>query len=117
MGGVTNRYLGLQFIIHGRIHYGWARLSVERANLTATLTGYAYETIPNKPIIAGKTKGVADEWAEEDFGPGASLIAPVADTLQPASLGMLALGAQGVPLWRRKESSGAASENNSVSAF
>ena len=21
------------------------------------LTGYAYETVPNKPIIAGKTKG------------------------------------------------------------
>jgi hypothetical protein len=24
---------------------------------TATLTGYAYETIPNKSIIAGKTHG------------------------------------------------------------
>jgi hypothetical protein len=25
--------------------------------VSGTLTGYAYETIPNKPIIAGKTKG------------------------------------------------------------
>ena len=25
--------------------------------ITATLIGYAYETIPNKSIIAGKTKG------------------------------------------------------------
>jgi hypothetical protein len=25
--------------------------------IRATLTGCAYETIPNKPIIAGKTKG------------------------------------------------------------
>ena len=25
--------------------------------ITATLTGYAYETVPNKAIIAGKTKG------------------------------------------------------------
>jgi len=29
------------------------------ARIRATLTGYAYETIPNKPIIAGKTKGPA----------------------------------------------------------
>jgi hypothetical protein len=25
--------------------------------IVARLTGYAYETVPNKPIIAGKTKG------------------------------------------------------------
>jgi len=52
---VKNRYLGLKFKIRGKNHYGWARLSVISA--TATLTGYAYETIPNKAIIAGKTKG------------------------------------------------------------
>jgi hypothetical protein len=56
---VKNRYLGLRFVIKGKTHYGWARMSVEikGTNLVATLTGYAYETIPNKPIIAGKTKG------------------------------------------------------------
>jgi len=56
-----NRYLGFQFIIGGQTHYGWARLAVtqraKRHGIQATLTGYAYETIPNKPIIAGKTKG------------------------------------------------------------
>jgi hypothetical protein len=26
-------------------------------SIVATLTGYAYETIPNKPIVAGATKG------------------------------------------------------------
>ena len=26
--GVNNRYLGLAFTIHGKTHYGWARLSV-----------------------------------------------------------------------------------------
>jgi hypothetical protein len=61
--GVRNRYLGLKFVIHGKIHYGWARVSVTLAHqrqyddVSGTLTGYAYETIPNKPIIAGKTKG------------------------------------------------------------
>ena len=57
--GVKNRYLGLKFKIKGRFHFGWARLTVEttQTNFTAILTGYAYETIPNKPIIAGKTHG------------------------------------------------------------
>ena len=56
---VHNRYLGFEFRLKGKTHYGWARLSVEttKTTLDATLTGYAYETIPNKPIIAGKTHG------------------------------------------------------------
>jgi hypothetical protein len=32
-----------------------------------------------------------------------ALTAPTTDKPQPATLGMLALGAQGVPPWRRKE--------------
>jgi len=60
---VKNRYLGLKFKIKGKTHYGWARLSVKLVlhqgdhSLTPTLTGYAYETVPHKPIIAGKTEG------------------------------------------------------------
>jgi hypothetical protein len=60
---VSNRYLGLKFNIKGKTHYGWLRLSVSllgQARVKATLTGYAYETIPNKPIIAGKTHGKDD---------------------------------------------------------
>jgi len=57
---VKNRYLGLKFKTHGKTHYGWARLNVQaHPVITGTLTGYAYETIPNKPIIAGKTHGGA----------------------------------------------------------
>ena len=61
--GVSNRYLGLKFVVHGKVHYGWARLSVtlghhrQYDDVSGTLTGYAYETVPNKSIIAGKTKG------------------------------------------------------------
>jgi hypothetical protein len=43
----TNRYLGLKFMIKGKIHYGWARLTVGGCPLEfsgGTLTGYAYET-------------------------------------------------------------------------
>jgi len=58
---VKNRYLGFGFQINGKIHYGWARLNVKVTNqyppFDAVVTGYAYETVPNRPIIAGKTKG------------------------------------------------------------
>ena len=103
---VTNRYLGLRFIFNGKTRYGWARLSVQASasGITATLTGYAYETIAGKSIKAGQTKEAADESGEEDFGPSASLTSPIPNMPHPASLGMLALGAQGVPMWRRKES-------------
>jgi len=60
---VKNRYLGFRFRIKGRIHYGWARLNVTGSGLgtiVATMTGYAYETIPNKAIVAGRTKGTED---------------------------------------------------------
>jgi len=59
--GAQNRYLGLKFLVKGQVHYGWARLSVSKIfPFTATLTGYAYETIPNKSIVAGKTHGNND---------------------------------------------------------
>jgi hypothetical protein len=77
--GAMNEYLGLKFKIGGQRHYGWARLSVLFSSDTnyhfqAILTGYAYETIPKKPIIAGQTKGNN------------------AATGEPATLGRLALG-------------------------
>lgn len=99
---VKGRYLGLRFQVGGEVHYGWARLNVSTHPVIATLTGYAYETIPNKPIIAGQTKGPNDD-AETD-NPGASITNPVPDIPQPATLGALALGAPGLAIWRREES-------------
>jgi hypothetical protein len=101
--GVENRYLGLKFKIKGRYHFGWARLTVTATsdNFIATLTGYAYETIPGKGIVAGQTKGTYDI----PEGPDAALTTP---TPEPATLGALALGAPGLSIWRRKESSDAA---------
>jgi hypothetical protein len=104
--GVKHRYLGLRFGINGKIHFGWARLDViisRPATIQATLTGYAYETIPGKAIIAGATKG------PDDPEPTASLNAPASE---PATLGMLALGAPGLSIWRRRESVSAAPESN-----
>jgi hypothetical protein len=58
---VKNRFLGLKFLIKGKTHYGWARLNVSivNQNVSATLTGFAYETVANKPIVTGQTKGEA----------------------------------------------------------
>ena len=65
------------------------------------LTGYAYETVPNKPIVTGKTKGPEDVNTAEPSP--AALLAP-----EPASLGLLAMGAPALSIWRREESTGIA---------
>ena len=91
-------YLGLKFVIKGKTHFGWARLGFTNGT---TLTGYAYETMPNKPIIAGQTKGPDEISIEES---DATLTMP---TPEPASLGLLAMGAPGLSIWRREEPVGA----------
>ena len=102
---VSDRYIGLAFLINGQTHYGWARFSVQvgYVYVNATLTGYAYETSTGESIKAGQTKEAADDSTNENFDPDASLTNPIPDTSRPASLGTLALGARGIPLWRRKE--------------
>lgn len=51
-------YLGLRFSAKGKVHFGWARFVTQSGqHPKAELEGYAYESIPNKPIIAGKTHG------------------------------------------------------------
>jgi len=94
-------YLGLKFFIGAKINYGWARFRmtwVAHSGWTALLTGYAYETVPNKGIVAGRKKG------PDSPDQGASLTSPVPDKPQPASLGALAMGAPGLAIWRREES-------------
>ena len=81
--GLKNGYLGLKFLLNGKVHYGWARVSLTVKNNwfnTATLTGYAFETIPNKSIIIGKTQG-------PDV------------IVEPATLGHLAAGANARSPW------------------
>jgi len=76
---VRQAYLGFKFVIKGKVHYGWARVKMlsQKPPYQAEITGYAYETIPNKPIKTCATKGPDD-----------------------ASLGLLAKGATGLAGWR-----------------
>ena len=98
--GVRNRYIGLKFNIGPQAHYGWMRISVQIPNsqkpgFIGTITGYAYETEPNTAIIAGQTSGASEH--------ARSMSDPLDSQPAPASLGMLARGADGLALWRREE--------------
>jgi hypothetical protein len=91
---VYNHYLGFRFSIDGKTHYGWARLSVkdtDKGLISATLTGYAYETIPNKAIISGDTGAAATDMTEPAIG-----------TTGAPSLGLMAAGSLGLSIWRRE---------------
>jgi hypothetical protein len=96
--GLKDRYLGLKFMISGKVHFGWARVTVTTSGktFTTTLTGYAYETIPNKSIVAGKTKGPEEL---RTSGGDAALTTPAP---KPATLGLLAMGSPALSIWRRK---------------
>lgn len=103
----TNHYLGLKFRLQGQIHYGWARFSMVTASangptVSAFFTGYAFETVPNRPVYAGQ---ITELPAESQLLPlSGSSAAGRAGTLEPPSLGLLALGAPGIDAWRRRES-------------
>ena len=91
-GNPTNRYLGVRFLIHGKTHYGWVRLTVTtapRKPISATITAYAYETVANKKIQAGIAGSASASEAQAHY------------QIQTPALGMLALGADGMALWRR----------------
>ena len=93
--GVTDRFLGLRFVVSGNTYYGWAGFSVvkirdEQPYIQARLTGVAYEDVPGQPIRAGQLQD------------GTVMIEAAPDR-EPATLGLLALGAPGLDLWRRRD--------------
>jgi hypothetical protein len=93
-------YIGFKFLISGQTHYGWARVDVRydpntpKRRLYLQLSGYAYETTANTSIKAGQTTGTPASPRKDSAGPESSLPAQ--------SLGLLALGAEGMPAWRRE---------------
>jgi len=89
----TDRYLGLAFRINGQPHFGWARLTFTGFG-AATLTEYAYETIPGKAIVTG---GASDEESSAEAASGTS----AATESVGRGLGVLAAGAAGLDRWRK----------------
>ncbi|HXM23846.1 MAG TPA: hypothetical protein VN948_21495 [Terriglobales bacterium] len=104
---VQSGYLGLKFDIQGKTHFGWASFDVSVAiqglpRVTATLTGYAYETRPDKPILTG-AKADSDLTSKNSQPDPAVHGGPA---VAPPSLGLLARGAAGLTIWRREEREG-----------
>jgi hypothetical protein len=99
-GGHPNRFVGVKFKINGETHYGWVRLTVTvkhkgdgngpTGKFSATITEYGYESVANKSCGAGL--------------PGASEDANVGEKANSGpSLGMLAVGAEGLQIWREED--------------
>jgi hypothetical protein len=74
--GAKSRCLGVRFLSHGEVHYGWIGFREVRGFAAASFYGWAYETVPDKPILAG------------DTGTGA----PLDSSISPTSLEVLATG-------------------------
>jgi hypothetical protein len=120
--GQTN-YFGFRFSMSGEDHYGWVRLKVtfgQGFDGTATfihVRGYGYETTPNTAIHAGQCSSEASlnahpisndgiRGAKPDIQKTGSIASSASSSSRisrSTSLGLLALGACGLRLWRRKE--------------
>jgi hypothetical protein len=111
-------YLGYRFLISGKIHYGWVRITESGFQFgdggRGQIIASGYESTPDTPIAAGSCTSVSPSTSavpaphngtsvssSDQAGSSASAASPTSDTSRPASLGMLALGVQGLPLWRR----------------
>jgi len=87
----TSGYWGVRFSISGETHYAWIRMSLScgRYVLSGTISGYAYQTLPDQPIGAGQMQSRSGEknQAKDDDDAG--------------TLGALSLGSAGLPFWRQ----------------
>jgi hypothetical protein len=91
-GNIEYGFVGLKFTLGGKTHYGWARIKFPQPRLVTypSIYGYAYESTPNKPIVAGYTGG-------------APASASAQSNSEAPGLGQLAAGAQGLNSWRRSD--------------
>jgi len=84
---VKGRCLGVRFLINGEVHYGWIGFREVRVfPIAAKLYGWAYETVPDKEILAG------------DTGTGA----PLDSSISPTSLDILATGHTAIDQRRKR---------------
>jgi hypothetical protein len=97
---VETAFLGLKFVVNGEAHYGWARIKLVSpgAYNSASIYGYAYESVPNQAIVTGQTSGTAGKNRQVSQANSA----PSALDSKAQTLGMLAAGAPATAVWRGK---------------
>jgi hypothetical protein len=97
---VETAYLGLKFVVNGEVHYGWARIKLVSPGAvnSASIYGYAYESVPDQTIVTGQTSGTPGENSQvSQPNP-----APSTHDNKPQTLGMLAAGARATAVRRGK---------------
>ncbi len=58
--GVSDKFLGVKFMIGANTHYGWARMDVSAGADTIRVKDYAYNQNTDLPILAGMMVGLDD---------------------------------------------------------
>ncbi len=51
--GADRKFIGIQILIQNKYHYGWIELSVRMNDGCYMIHDYAYNPVPNEPILAG----------------------------------------------------------------
>ncbi|BBO33598.1 PEP-CTERM sorting domain-containing protein [Lacipirellula parvula] len=125
----VNKYLGFAFPIGSELHYSWIRVSVNQAAGTFVIHDWAWENQADVPIMTGAgglgdfnvdgvvngadflvwqrsfgdTYDAADleDW-KSAFGNGVAAATTVAAVPEPGALGLLAAGAGGLEILRRR---------------
>lgn len=83
---LADYYLGLKLLQSGQTHYGWVRLRVDvtQSYASVIVKDYAYNSIPNQPILAGQT--IATVITENSFASSINIFPnPATDHLTIAS--------------------------------
>jgi len=77
--GTTGKYIGIRFADDGNTHYGWIQLDIASDASEITINGWAYNDVANGAITAGQEA-----------------------VPEPSSLALLAAGAVGIRLLRKR---------------
>lgn len=93
----NHRFLGLKFQFSGQTHFGWIGVRRVEGYCVMAFEGFAYESVPGRPIVAGATKS-------QDSLPSFIGNLGLEQSNTSPTLGALAFGAPGLDIWRRNQS-------------
>jgi len=109
--GQSENYFGFKFSQGGKVHYGWVRVYATFSHqhyalgirTISHLDEYGYENTPNTAIAAGSCSNAELNSTGSEGQPEVSRVEPPSPARQVASLGVLALGSEGLPFLRIRD--------------